>query len=334
MFSARRAIGVVLAYAACMYWPFADGAVAGEAQLRSMKYESGTQQQAIVWQKELRSKFVSLLKMDDLISRETDIPLNPKTISSEKKEKYVLHEMEINSTPGRRIQIVLTLPTNTKGLLPAVVCIAGHGGTRHSCYGDGGFRVGSALAERGYVTISTRVAQHEVYEEGRTLMGERLWDLIRCVDFLTSLEEVDSRRIGCAGLSLGGEMAMWLGAMDPRVQAAVSAGFLTKMDQLEKNHCMCWKFPGLRELADFADVYSLTAPRALLCQNGLKERPTWFTVPIAREAIGEIELIYADFQQPKNLSFVAHPLGHAFDAPSLLKFFDEQLALPENPWVN
>ena len=44
-------------------------------------------------------------------------------------------------------------------------------------------------------------------------MGERLWDLMRCVECLASLPQVDASRLGCAGLSLGGEMAMWLGAM-------------------------------------------------------------------------------------------------------------------------
>jgi len=328
MLAARKVVGIVLVYAACICWLFAGGAVAGEARLRSMKYTSGAKQQAIVWQKELRSKLVGLLKMDDLLSRETHVPFDSKTLSSEKREKYVFQEMEINSTPGRRIKIVLTLPTNLKGPFPAVVCVAGHGGTRHSCYeaGRGYFRVGHVLAEKGYVTISTRVSQHNVYEKGRTLMGERLWDLMRCVDFLASLEEVDSGRIGCAGKSLGGEMVMWLGAMDERVQATVSSGFLTKMDQLEQNHCMCWKFPGLRELVDFADIYSLIAPRALLCQNGLKEPRSQFPVSIAREALGEIELIYADFEQPKNLVFVAHQGGHVFDLPSLLTFFEKRLS--------
>jgi len=39
-----------------------------------------------------------------------------------------------------------------------------------------------------------------------------------------------------------------LGAMDERIAAEVSAGFLTTMDQMEHNHCLCWKFDGLREL--------------------------------------------------------------------------------------
>jgi hypothetical protein len=120
-------------------------------------------------------------------------------------------------------------------------------------------------------------------------------------------------------------MVMWLAATDERVQATVSAGFLTKMDQMEQNHCMCWKFAGLRELVDFADIYSLTAPRALLCQNGLKEPPSQFPVSIAREAMQEIELIYQDFGQLENVVLVAHEGGHVFDVPSLLAFFEKHL---------
>jgi len=325
----RRAVVIVLirtAWACCLP---AGEVLATDKNLRSMKYTPRAEDQAIAWQKELRSKIFCLLKMNDLVSSKTPIPFAPKTLSSEKRGKYVLHEMEINSTRNRRMRIVLTLPTNLKGPFPAVVAIGGHGSKRRSCHdgdaGQGNFRFAHVLAEKGYVTISRRVGQHKAYEKGRTLMGERLWDLLRCVSFLESLEEIDPKRIGCGGLSLGGEMAMWLGAMNVRIRASVSSGFLTTMDQLEKNHCLCWKFPGLRQLVDFADIYSMTAPRALLCQNGLKERPTWFTVAIAREAIKEIKLIYTDFKQPENLAFVAHKHGHEIDLPSLLAFFDKHL---------
>ena len=187
----------------------------------------------------------------------------------------------------------MTVPQD-KGPFPAVVCIHGHGKTRYICYDKTsvykGF--GAALAEKGFVTIAVDVGQHEVRDPKATLMGERLFDLIRCVDYLETLPEVDADRIGCAGLSLGGEMAMWLGAMDTRIKATVSAGFLTVMDQMEQNHCMCWKFDGLRDLVDFADIYALVAPRALLCQNGEQEPPTQFTPTLAKHAYTEVRCIY------------------------------------------
>jgi hypothetical protein len=169
------------------------------------------------------------------------------------------------------------------------------------------------------------VGQHDVKEEGRTLLGERLWDLERCIDYLESLKEVDPRRIGCAGLSLGGEMAMWLAAMDPRITAVVSSGFLTSMDQMEKHHCMCWKIPGMRELADYADIFSLIAPRALQCQNGLKEGPRDFPVPLARRVMSEIRPIYKDLGVPSRVEMDVHEGGHVINLPALLAFLEEHL---------
>jgi hypothetical protein len=181
------------------------------------------------------------------------------------------------------------------------------------------------LARRGYVTISTSVSQHEVREHGRTLMGERLWDLMRCVDYLESRPEVDRSQIGCAGLSLGGEMVMWLAAMDERLQASVSCGFLTVMDHLEHHHCPCWKVPGLRPLVDFADIYALIAPRSLECQNGQKEPVNDFTPELASRAMAEIRPVYAAFDCEQKPILDIHAGAHEVDLPALVSFFEQNL---------
>jgi dienelactone hydrolase len=294
---------------------------------RTMKYSSRSATDAVIWQKELRSELSSLLKIDDLLAIKKSIPLNPEVIFSEDKGTYRLEEVEFNSTASRRIRVLLTIPSKSKGLSPAVICIHGHVGKIGSVYEPKSIYKGFAteLAAGNYVTIAPVVSQHEIYEKDRMLMGERLWDLIRCVDYLESLSMVNKNLIGCAGLSLGGEMAMWLGAMDTRIKATVSSGFLTNMDQMEQNHCMCWKFNGLRDLVDWTDVYSLIAPRYLQCQNGMKEPPADFTVPLAKEAMNEIKVIYGDFMKPENVSLDVHEGAHEIDLPSLLNFFDKYL---------
>ena len=133
-------------------------------------------------------------------------------------------------------------------------------------------------------------------------------------------------RIGCAGLSLGGEMAMWLGALDERLAATVSCGFLTTMDQLEQGHCMCWKTDGLRERVDFADIYALTAPRALQCQNGLAEPPPDFCVPLARRAIAQVARTYADLAAADAAVLHVHEGGHTVDVPAMVAFLQQRLA--------
>lgn len=313
-------LGLAVICAAC---PAMAAGAEKEDHGRRMRYRSGSAEDAARWQEALRSRLFDLLKMTDLVSRNEPIPLAPRILSASEKPGYVHHEVEINSTPGRRINLVLTVPAGRPGPFPAIVVLAGHGGTRHTAYGDdhGYHRMGEILAASGYVTVSTSVGQHEVYEEGRTLMGERLWDVMRCIDYLESRKEVDPRRIGAAGKSLGGEMVMWLAAMDKRVAAASVTGFLTNMDQMESNHCMCWKFPGLRELVDYADIYALTAPRPLMFQNGIDEPPSQFPPSVAVRVMPEIAPIYRDLGAPQNVALVAFPGGHEIHVPSLRAFF-------------
>ena len=299
----------------------------GARHMRAKQYIAGSAQEATAWQQALRRELFTILKLTDLLRHGAAGPLNPEILSETECDGYCHRELEINSTPGRRIPVILTLPLAAAGAAPAVVCIHGHGGDRYSAYDSASIYKGFArsLAAQGYVTIAADVGQHEVFEEGRLLMGERLWDLWRCVDYLESLPQVDAGRIGCGGLSLGGEMAMWLGAMDERMRATLSSGFLTTMDQMEHNHCMCWKFAGLRELVDYADIYALTAPRALQCQNGLEEPETQFNVPLARKTLGAIAPIYRDFNRPEQLALHVHAGGHEIDLPALVEFFRAHL---------
>jgi len=297
--------------------------------LRQKAYSSWRKSNADVWQSDLRSHLFDLLKLNDLMLDKEKPKLNPSLIKTGDSTSYSIKELEINSTDTRRIRLVLTIPKTARKDLPAIVCIAGHGGDRYTVYNNHKIYKSFAteLARKEFITISADVGQHEIYESNRTLMGERLWDLMRCVDYLESLPMVDKSRIGCAGLSLGGEMSMWLGAMDQRMKVTVSSGFLTYMDQMEQDHCMCWKFDGLRELVDFPDIYSMIAPRFLQCQNGLKEPPTAFVPELAKKALAEIEVIYQDFDQKNKVKLIIHEGGHEIDLYPLLSFFENHLSI-------
>ncbi len=336
MLTTLKPVGFCIMLLAVASAPFAAA-----TEMRTMRYQVGTAEQTVAWQNELRGKLFKLLKMDDLVPEVSKLAFDAKVIRRWEMPGFTVKEMSIRSTPGRMMEIVLTIPKEGKGPYPAVVCIGGHGSNKFTPYTNGkafgplpankddgsplykGFA--AELAKDGYITISTLVSQHEVYEKGRMLMGERLWDLMRCVSYLESLPNVDKSRIGCGGLSLGGEMTMWLAAMDPRIAAADSDGFLTVMDQMEKGHCMCWKFAGLRELVDYADIYALTAPRPLECQNGRKEPPGSFTPELAKKALAEIRPAYAAFGKAENVGLDIHDGAHEVDLPAILAFFNKNL---------
>jgi predicted dienelactone hydrolase len=326
-FSIRRpgalALGVLFATASLAF--------AGDAADRKMEFRAATPADAQKWQAQSRELIAKLLNLSDLQETRTKdgkaIPFDVKTLATEDRDGYTRREIELNSTPTRRITAVVTIPRKSEQKkYPAVVCIHGHGGNRDIVYDPKSVYTGFAtdLAEHGYVTISTDVGQHEVYEKGRTLMGERLWDVLRCADYLASLPQVDADRMGCAGLSLGGEMAMWLGAMDPRMKATVSSGFLTTMEGIDNDSCcLCWKFPGLMENFQFCDIYSMIAPRALMCQNGEKERaPGGFPVDVAEPEMKKIESAYAVFDARDKAVLDIHPGGHVYVVPTARAFID------------
>ncbi len=319
----RRALGCLACLAVLLCAAMAS---ASDDGMRTMRYAPGNEASARVWQDDLRERLRPILRVEDLAGSE--IPLEAEFGEPRQESGYFIQEGRIRATEGRMISVVLARPEKGRPPFPSVVCIHGHGSHRMTPFDPAAKQYkqfGAVLARRGFIVISTDVGQHEVREAGRTLMGERLWDLMRCVDYLQSLPDADPARIGCAGLSLGGEMAMWLAAMDTRIAATVSAGFLTLMDQMEQNHCMCWKFDGLRELVDFPDIYALIAPRPLQCQNGLQEPDTQFTVPLARRALAEIEPAYADLGASENVQLHVHPGGHEIDLDALVTFLEARL---------
>lgn len=300
--------------------------------LPRLQFEATSPESTVKWQEDSRKLLFDLLKLSDLAAAREEnveaVEFDVKELSSEEHDGYTLREIEFNATPTRRIKALLTIPKSGEGPFPAVVCIHGHGGNRRIVYDGASLYRGFAdkLASSGYVTISTEVGQHDVYEAGRTLMGERLWDVLRCADYLTTLDEVDDQRMGCGGLSLGGEMSMWLGAMDPRMRAVVSSGFLTSVANLKDRHCQCWDFPGFTENFGFRDIYSLTAPRALQCQIGKLERaPGGFPADIAQEEIAAIQKAYEVAGAKDLATLKIHPEGHVYDVPAGQEFMDKFL---------
>ena len=302
-------------------------AVAWADDLRTMQYAPGSLAEARAWQEAVRDALFAGLALD-AVAAAPRVPLAPELAWERLEDGLHIAEYTLTITPERRIPARVVRPEDAQGRMPAVVCIHGHSGTRETPYDPEKViykQFGSALAKAGFVTIAIDVGQHDVQQAGWTLMGERLWDLMRCVDYLQTRDDVDPDRIGCAGLSLGGEMVMWLGAMDTRIRASVSAGFLTRMDQMEQNHCMCWKFPGLRELVDYADVYALHAPRALQCQNGEQEPPTQFTPALALEAMAEVWPIYRDCGAVENAELLIHGGAHEIALGPMVDFLERNL---------
>jgi dienelactone hydrolase len=103
---------------------------------------------------------------------------------------------------------------------------------------------------------------------GATWPGLVFWDDMRTVDYLLTRPEVDPRRVGCQGVSMGGYRALFLAALDPRIRAACVVGFMSTVRPMIHAHLDTHSFvhflPALHRYLDWPDVASLTAPRSLM----------------------------------------------------------------------
>src|SRR5687767_1535675 len=104
---------------------------------------------------------------------------------------------------------------------------------------------------------------------GTTWAGVNFGDDSRCVDYLLSRKEVDPERIGCTGLSGGGWRTNIMAALEPRIKAAVSVGWMTTGDAQQPYNvsgaigtfCL---LPGVWNRIDIPDLIAMAAPKAVM----------------------------------------------------------------------
>jgi dienelactone hydrolase len=123
---------------------------------------------------------------------------------------------------------------------------------------------------------SEQLVGRTIFAAGFTWPGVMFWDDVRTVDYLVSRPEVDPRRLGCVGLSVGGLRSCHLAALDDRIKAAVVVGWMASFPAQLRRHIQhtighTKLVPGLYRYLDYPDVASLAMPSALLVINGRKD---------------------------------------------------------------
>jgi cephalosporin-C deacetylase-like acetyl esterase len=110
---------------------------------------------------------------------------------------------------------------------------------------------------------------------GRTLQGERVWDIMRAIDVITRrLEGFDPGRIAIMGVSGGGTTCFYSAIVDSRIAAAMPAAcFCSYKDSIGLiSHCTCNHVPHTAEYFDMGDLAGLIAPRPLVVVNGNQDQ--------------------------------------------------------------
>jgi dienelactone hydrolase len=129
---------------------------------------------------------------------------------------------------------------------------------------------------------------------GTTWQGVAHWDDIRTVDYLASRPEVDPKRIGCLGISMGGDRTDYLAGLDERIQCAVSVGWMSTLRPMIRAHVNTHSFmhflPGLTRFLDLPDVLAAMTPKPLMVQQC--EKDALYPLDGMKEAVKKIAAIY------------------------------------------
>ena len=149
---------------------------------------------------------------------------------------------------------------------------------------------------------------------GRTLIGERVFDVDRGIDYLESRGDADMDRIGVMGNSGGGTISLFSAALLPRIRYAMpSSYFCTFRDSIMSiYHCMDNYVPGLLKYAEMADVMGLFAPKPVVLVAGKED--SIFPISGVLEAYGKLREIYTAAGAADRCHLVIGNEGHRFYA--------------------
>jgi dipeptidyl aminopeptidase/acylaminoacyl peptidase len=192
----------------------------------------------------------------------------------------------------------------------AVVLAHGHGGQR----GQLAFEA-RALERRGYGILLFDFRGHGESDERAVTWGaaEQL-DLEAAIDYLTRRPEVNARRIGALGFSMGAMTVAMVAARDPRLRAAVMEGAYTSVEEMishDERHYRWWServaVATLRrsgvpiDSVRPVDVVCRISPRPVLIVNGAEDEDTPVAVAVR---------LYRAACPPKSIWIIPHA-GHA-----------------------
>jgi len=273
-------------------------------------------------------------------------PLNVQELEREETDLYVRTKIVFTAEPCADVPAHLLVPKEAERPLPAMVCLQGHSPGMHisigqarddedreSLTGDRDFAL--QAVRNGFVALAVEQRCFGEREEahlqnhwdnrcldavfhslmlGKTVLGERVWDVMRAVDLLGEQPEVDAGRIACMGNSGGGTVTFYAACLDERIGLAVpSCSFCTYADSIMRiQHCGDNYVPGILRAAEVGELAGLIAPRSLLVVAG--EQDPIFPIAGVRKAFAIAGGIFAAAGCPDRIRLAVGPGGHRFFA--------------------
>lgn len=163
---------------------------------------------------------------------------------------------------------------------------------------------------------------------GSGLLGLQLWNSIRALDFLLTLPNIDSARIGCTGASGGGTQTFLLGAVDERLAVSMPVNMIAADFQ---GGCRCENAPNLRIDANNVEFAAMFAPRPMLVVGCTGD----WTRHLPHVEYPAIRGIYELYGAEANVAYFYDDAGHNYNhktREAAYSWFGKYLCAREEPW--
>jgi dienelactone hydrolase len=323
---------------------------------RRLRFQARTRSEAEQWQRELAAKITELVGGFPTVRA----PLRPQVLESRSFPAYRREKVVFDSRPGVSVLAYVLTPSRATPPSPVMICVPGHGRGVDDIVGideHGRDRTDKAgyqhdfavqVVEAGLAAVAIEPmgfgcrrdplnAQRGLAQKGcepiaggalmlgQALIGWRVWDIMRTLDYIATRPDLDAARTGCMGISGGGTATLFAAALEPRLKVAMVSGYLnTFRDSIGSlAHCVDNYVPGILNWAEMHDVAGLVAPRPMFVESG--ERDRIFPVQASVESFRAVREIYKAFGAEDRVEQEVFPDEHTFWGKRGIPFVVRQL---------
>ncbi len=277
-----------------------------------------------------------ILEGAELVPFPEKTPLNPIYTPERKYKGYSVRNVAIETLPGVFLTGSLYMPERRAEKMSGILSTHGHWGKPedYGRYRDDAQNRCISLAKMGAVVFAyDMVGYGEMKDVGwkhkhPLALKQQIWNSIRALDYLTSLEFVDQDRVAVTGASGGGTQAFLLTAIDDRIKLSVP---VVQVSAHFFGGCVCESGMPIHKSADHqtcnVEIAAITAPRPLLL---ISDGDDW-TKNTPNVEFPHIQYIYGLMGVPDNVEYVHFPKekhGYEFSKRKpMYRFFAKHFGL-------
>lgn len=218
------------------------------------------------------------LQVASFYNYDQSIPLKDSVQSIIDTTDFELLSVSYNSVHDKRVTALLSLPKKSTTPLPVVILMHGLGDHKAVDYVEYG---NDLFLKNGFAVLRIDISDHgdrknDVYDFDltgdykhwtRNVISQTVFDLRRAVDFIETRKELDNKRIGYYGISLGGIIGTVFCGVEDRVKVpviALAGGQLNLLYEENALSAEAKEFVSIIEPLNFVEQIS---PRPFLMLN-------------------------------------------------------------------